>query len=156
VIIGGGNTAVEESEFISKFASKITFIHQFDHLQANKAAQERALTDPKISILFNSEPRGFANIDGKMHTEYENLLTKQMHTQVSDGVFIFIGMDPNTSLFPKGLTTDKWGYIITDEDMKTNLDGVFAVGDVRSKKYRQITTAVADGTIAAIVAAKEV
>ena len=155
VIIGGGNTAVEESEFISKFASKITFIHQFDHLQANKAAQERALADPKIDILFSSEPRSFANIDGKMHIEYENLLTHERHTLISEGVFIFIGMNPNTQLFPEGLTTDNWGYIMADEDMKTNIDGVFAVGDVRSKKYRQITTAVADGTIAAIVAAKE-
>jgi thioredoxin reductase (NADPH) len=155
VIIGGGNTAVEESEFISKFASKITFIHQFDHLQANKAAQERAMADPKINILFSSEPRSFTNIDGKMHIEYENLFTHERHTLISEGVFIFIGMDPNTVLFPTGLTTDNWGYIMTDEDMKTNIDGVFAVGDVRSKKYRQITTAVADGTIAAIVAAKE-
>jgi thioredoxin reductase (NADPH) len=156
VIIGGGNTAVEESEFISKFASKITFIHQFDTLQANKAAQERALADPKISIQFNSEPRSFAMKDGKMHTEYENLLTKERHTLVSDGVFIFIGMNPNTILFDEKLATDNWGYIAADEDMKTSIDGVFAVGDVRSKKYRQITTAVADGTIAAIVAAKEV
>jgi thioredoxin reductase (NADPH) len=154
-IIGGGNTAVEESEFISKFASKITFIHQFDHLQANKAAQERALNEPKINILYSSEPRSFSNKDGKIHIEYESLETNETKTLISDGVFIFIGMDPNTSLFPTGLTTDKWGYIMTDEDMKTNLDGVFAVGDVRSKKYRQITTAVADGTIAAIVAAKE-
>jgi thioredoxin reductase (NADPH) len=71
-------------------------------------------------------------------------------------VFIFIGMNPNTILFDEKLATDNWGYIAADEDMKTSIDGVFAVGDVRSKKYRQITTAVADGTIAAIVAAKEV
>jgi thioredoxin reductase (NADPH) len=90
-----------------------------------------------------------------MVTEVEDLKTKEIKTLESDGVFIFIGMKPNIQLFKDKLTLDQWGYIKTDEDMRTSLPDIFAVGDVISKKYRQITTAVADGTIAAIAIAKE-
>ncbi len=90
-----------------------------------------------------------------MVTEIENVKTREKTKAVSDGVFIFIGMKPNIDLFRDKLELDKWGYIKTDEDMRTSIHGVFAVGDVISKKYRQITTAVADGTIAAMAIAKE-
>lgn len=150
VIIGGGNSAIEESEFISKFASKITIIHQFDKLTANKTAQDKAFANPKITFMLESEPRAIEKAGERMRTTVENLKTKQKTIVESDGIFIFVGMSPNTGLFGKGLTYDPWGYISTDEDMKTNIEGIYAVGDVRSKKYRQITTAVADGTIAAI------
>ena len=155
VVIGGGNSAVEESDFISKFASKITLVHQFDALTANKTAQEKLLANPKITTMLEHEPRSFKRDGDKIITEVEDLKTKQIKTLVSDGVFIFIGMKPNVQLFKDKLTLDQWGYIKTDEDMRTNLPNVFAVGDVISKKYRQITTAVADGTIAAIAIAKE-
>jgi thioredoxin reductase (NADPH) len=155
VVIGGGNSAVEEADFISKFASKITMVHQFDKLSANKQAQEKLFANPKISVLFETEPRGFKRDGDKMITEIENLKTGEKAEIVSDGVFVFIGMKPNIGLFKDKLELDKWGYIKTDEDMRTSIPGIFAVGDVISKKYRQITTAVADGTIAAIVIAKE-
>lgn len=155
VIIGGGNSAVEESEFISRFASKIIMIHQFDKFTANKKAQDKLLANPKISTLFESEPRSFMKDGDKIITEVENLKTKEWTSIVSDGVFIFIGMKPNNDLFRKKLQLDQWGYIITDEDMQTSSPGIYAVGDVTSKKYRQITTAVADGTIAAMAIAKE-
>ncbi len=155
VIIGGGNTAIEEAEFISRFASKITIVHQLDKLTANKTAQEKAFANPKITFLFESEPRAFEKSGDRMLTTVENLKTGSRQTIESDGVFIFAGMKPNTQLFDKELLCDPWGYIITDEDMRTSIDGIFAAGDVRSKKYRQITTAVADGTIAAIAVAKE-
>ena len=155
VIIGGGNSAVEESEFISRFASKIIMIHQFDKFTANKKAQDKLLANPKISTLFESEPRSFIKDGDKIITEVENLKTKEWTSIVSDGVFIFIGMKPNNDLFRKKLQLDQWGYIITDEDMQTSSPGIYAVGDVTSKKYRQITTAVADGTIAAMAIAKE-
>ncbi|MDP4207979.1 MAG: FAD-dependent oxidoreductase [Bacteroidota bacterium] len=150
IVIGGGNTAVEESEFISKFASKITLIHQFDRLTANKEAQEKLLNNPKIELILESEPRKFEKVGNKMLITYEDLKTRQLHQLDSDGIFVFVGMMPNIDLFADVLQLDKWGYISTDEDMKTNIDGVCAVGDVISKKYQQITTAVADGTIAAI------
>ncbi len=155
VVIGGGNSAVEESDFISKFAGKITLVHQFDALTANKTAQEKLFANPKISTMLEHEPRSFKREGDKLITQVEDLKTKEIKTLVSDGVFIFIGMKPNVQLFKDKLTLDQWGYIKTDEDMRTSLPDIFAVGDVISKKYRQITTAVADGTIAAIAIAKE-
>jgi len=155
VVIGGGNSAVEESDFIARFAGKITMVHQFDKLTANKQAQEKLLANPKVNVLFEHEPRAFIKDGNKIITKVENLKTKQIIKLISDGVFIFIGFQSNIDLFRDKLELDKWGYIKADEDMRTNIPGVYAVGDVISKKYRQITTAVADGTIAAIAIAKE-
>jgi thioredoxin reductase (NADPH) len=154
VVIGGGNSAVEEADFISKFASKITMVHQFDHFTANKQAQEKLLANPKVNTLFETEPRGFRRDGDKMVTEVEDLKSGRRFELTSDGVFVFIGMKANTALFPDTLERDQWGYIKTSEDMLTSIPDVYAVGDVISKKYRQITTAVADGTIAAIAIAK--
>lgn len=155
VVIGGGNSAVEESDFISRFASKITMVHQFDKFTANKKAQDKVLSNPKIHVSFDCEPRSFSKEGDKMITEIENLKTKERTKLTSDGVFMFIGMKPNVELFRDHLQSDQWGYIKTNEDMQTSIPGVYAVGDVTSKKYRQITTAVADGTIAAMAIAKE-
>jgi thioredoxin reductase (NADPH) len=155
VVIGGGNSAVEEADFISRFASKITMVHQFDALTANKQAQDKLFANPKIKVLFSHEPRAFVREGDKISTEVEDLKTKTLSKIVSDGVFVFIGMKPNIDLFRDKLELDKWGYIKTDEDMRTSMPDVFAVGDVISKKYRQITTAVADGTIAAIAIARD-
>src|SRR5664279_908353 len=155
VVIGGGNSAVEESDFISRFASKVTVVHQFEKFTANKKAQEKLLSNPRISVIYNSEPRAFIKEDGRMVTEIENLVSKEHSKLVSDGVFVFIGMKPNIELFRDKLSLDQWGYIKADENMQTSVSDIFAVGDVISKKYRQITTAVADGTIAAMAIAKE-
>lgn len=155
VVIGGGNSAVEESDFISRFASKVTIVHQFEKFTANKKAQEKLFANPKMNFIFNSEPRVFDKDGEKMVTEIENLITGEKTKLVSDGVFIFIGMKPNIELFKDNLKLDQWGYIISDENMQTNISDIYAVGDVTSKKYRQITTAVADGTIAAMAIAKE-
>ncbi len=155
IVIGGGNSAVEESDFISKFASKVTVIHQFAAFTANKTAQAKLLANPKIHPVFLHEPRSFKKIGDRMVVEVEDLTTKELKTLESDGVFIFIGMKPNLDLFTDKLELDKWGYIKTDDEMRTSIPNVYAVGDVISKKYRQITTAVADGTIAAISIAKE-
>jgi len=155
VVIGGGNSAVEESEYLTRFAKKLTIVHQFDKLTANKKAQDKVFGNPKISVTYNSEPRVFKKDGDKIVTEIENLKTGVKENLISDGVFIFTGMKPNIGLFDDKLELDKWGYIRTDEDMRTNIPGIFAVGDVISKKYRQITTAVADGTIAAMAIARE-
>jgi thioredoxin reductase (NADPH) len=155
VVIGGGNSAVEEADYITRFANKLTMIHQFDKLTANKQAQDKVFNNPKINILFENEPRSFTKEGDKIITEVENVKTKVRQKLVSDGVFIFIGMKPNIELFKDKLSLDQWGYIKTDEDMRTSIPGIFAVGDVICKKYRQITTAVADGTIAAMAIAKE-
>lgn len=156
IVIGGGNSAIEEADFITKFARKVTIIHQFDNLQANMMAQEKIKANPKVEIILSHEPRSFSRKDDKMITEIEDVNTGDKRIIPSDGVFIFIGMKPNLQLFTDKLELDNWNYINTDEDMKTNIEGVFAVGDVKSKKYRQITTAIADGTIAAIAITKEI
>lgn len=155
IVIGGGNSAVEESEYITRFARKLTIVHQFDRLTANKQAQDKVFSNPKINIVFDTEPRAFIREGDRIITEVENVKTGQRQKLSADGVFIFIGMKPNISLFRDKLELDQWGYIKTDQDMLTSIPGVYAVGDVISKKYRQITTAVADGTIAAMAIAKE-
>lgn len=155
IVIGGGNSAVEEAEFITKFATKVTMVHQFDKFQANKQAQEKLLANPRVEVLYRHEPRSFSRQGEKMLVLVEDLQTHAMKELVTDGVFIFIGMKPNIDLFSGKLELDNWGYLKTDEDMRTSLPGVYAVGDVRSKKYRQITTAIADGTIAAINITRE-
>jgi thioredoxin reductase (NADPH) len=155
VVIGGGNSAVEEAEFITKFASKVTMVHQFDKFQANKQAQEKLLSNPRINVLMSHEPRSFTRRGDKMVVAVEDLSTGQIKDLITDGIFIFVGLKPNIDLFGGKLELDKWGYLLTDEDMRTNIKDVYAVGDVRSKKYRQITTAIADGTIAAISITRE-
>lgn len=157
VIIGGGNTAIEEALFIDKFTSKITIVHQFDKLQANKTAQDKALSNPKMEFVLAHEPREF--IAGKGGTVnkvvVEDLKTHERKTIECDGVFVFAGMKPNLALFPDAFSLDKWGYVQVDEEMRTNMKDVFAVGDIIHKMYRQITTAVSDGTVAAMAIAKE-
>jgi thioredoxin reductase (NADPH) len=156
IVVGGGNSAIEESLFISRFASKITVVHQFDHLQANKIAQEKAFADPKIEFAWEREPREFRrNDDGTMTVVAENLKTHEMEELTAAGVFVFVGMKPNLDDVNAGFELDKWGYVKVDPFMRTNIPDVFAVGDVASKTYRQITVAVAEGTIAAITAARE-
>jgi len=155
IVVGGGNSAIEEAEFISKFAETVTIIHQFDTLQANKEAQEKAFANPRINFIFDTEPRGFEKNGNRIRVSTENLKTGELKVVESDGAFIFVGMKPNTDLIHEEIEKDEWGYIKTNEDMLTSIEGVYAVGDLRSKKYRQITTAVADGTIAAISVTRE-
>lgn len=158
IVIGGGNSAIEESLFLTKFASKVTIIHQFDHLQANKTAQEQAFANHKIEFIWNTEARSFElQENGQMKVTVENLTTNQRQDLLTDGVFVFIGMIPNLNgieTVDNKLTTDNYGYIITDDDMETNLKGVFAVGDVRSKKFRQAAIAVGEGCVAAMASEK--
>lgn len=157
VVIGGGNSAVEESLFISRFARKITVVHQFAGLQANKRAQEQAFADPKIEFVFRHEPRAFVASNGKWvdAVEVENLETGERRRIDCDGVFVFVGMRPNLDLFPDAFELDEWGFVKVDAEMRTSKPGVYAAGDVATKRYRQITTAVSDGTIASIAVARE-
>lgn len=156
VVVGGGNSAIEEADFITKFASKVTIVHQFDKLQANKTAQEKAHANPKIEFMMEHEPREFKKKGNQMEVVVEDLKSKELRILTTDGIFVFIGLKPNLSLFGNVLELDQWGYVKVNEDMHTSVEGVYAVGDVGSKKYRQITTAVADGTIAAIAITREI
>ncbi len=155
VVIGGGNSAIEESLFLTKFARKLTIVHQFDTLQANKEAQEKIFADPKVEFLWNHEPREFVmgNAGSVDRVIVEDLKTGGKTALGCGMVFVFAGFDPNLDFAPT-LKLDKWGYALVDDQMQTNIPGVYACGDVNSKKIRQITTAVSDGTIAAIAAGK--
>ncbi|HBI38028.1 MAG TPA: pyridine nucleotide-disulfide oxidoreductase [Spirochaetia bacterium] len=154
-VIGGGNSAVEEALFLTTFVNSLTIIHQFDEFQANKTASDEALENPKIKVLWSHEPRGFYGNGTFKYLEVENLKTKEtIKLENGSGVFVFIGYVPQTELFAGKLNMDKWGYISAQEDMSTNIPGVYVAGDVRSKLYRQITTAVSDGTIASLSAQK--
>ncbi|MBF0238753.1 MAG: FAD-dependent oxidoreductase [SAR324 cluster bacterium] len=156
VVIGGGNSAVEESLFITKFATKVTIVHQFATLQANKLAQEKAFANEKIEFILEHEPRKFEKTPTGMDVTVEDLKTRQLKTLSTHGVFIFAGMKPNIDLFGDRFEKDQWGYIKTDVFMRTTVKDVFAVGDVANNPYRQITVAVSDGTKAAITATREI
>ena len=155
-VIGGGNSAVEEALFITKFARKVTMIHQFAKLTANQTAIDHLEANEKINVMYEHEPRKFEKRNGNMVATLEDLKTNKIKELESDGVFVFIGFKSNVSVLGTTLPEmDKWGYIKTNEDMQTNMPDIYAIGDIISKKYRQITTAVADGTIAAITISKE-
>ncbi len=156
IVVGGGNSAIEEALFITKFAKKVTIVHQFAELQANRIAQEKAFANDKIHFIFKHEPRNFEKTETGMDVTVEDLETKEYKTLSTNGVFIFAGMQPNLQFFEDQFLLDQWGYIKVDETMRTNIKDVFAAGDVASKIYRQITIATAEGTIAAITAAKEI
>lgn len=155
-VIGGGNSAVEEALFITKFARKVTMVHQFDALTANQTAIDHLNANDKITVMYSHEPRKFEKRGDKMVATLENLKTKELVELHGDGVFVFIGFKANNSVLGDVLPEmDQWGYIKTNDDCQTSLPDVYAVGDIISKKYRQITTAVADGTIAAMTISKE-
>ena len=153
-VIGGGNSAVEESLFLTQFARSVTIVHQFLELQAEPASVQEALANPKIRVLLGHEPRGFHGETALERLEVEELATKERKQLRTDGVFVFIGMVPRTDLLARYVPLAPGGYVETTEAMETTVPGLFAAGDIRVKRFRQITTAVADGTIAALAAQK--
>lgn len=153
-VIGGGDTAVEDSVFLTRYASEVSIIHRRDKFRAQRIIQERALSHPVINVHWNSIVKGIGGTDMVDHMVLENVLTRETIKVPVDGVFILIGLDPNTKMIRGQIELDEQGYIITDENMRTNIPGVFAAGDVRKKLLRQIVTACADGAIAATAAEK--
>ncbi len=154
VVIGGGNTAVEEAIYLTKFADKVTIVHRRNEFRAAKSAVEKALSNEKINVIWDSvveEIYGDGIVEG---VRLKNVKTEEITDFPTDGVFLFVGTKPMSD-FAKGLVEmNERGYIITDENMKTSVDGVFAAGDIRVKLLRQVITAAADGAIAAISAEK--
>ncbi len=151
-VIGGGNSAVEESLFLTQFARSVTIVHQFDHFQAEATTAEEALSNPKIKVVWDSEPRGFSGEKALQSLTIENVKTKERTELATDGVFVFIGYVPRADLVKGLVPVNQWGYVETGDDMSTPVPGLFVAGDLRAKQFRQITTAVADGTIAALAA----
>lgn len=154
VVVGGGNSALEEAVALTTFASKVTIVHQFDHFQAFEHAVQEAKANPKISFIMESELRGFYG-NGKLEkVTIENLATKKLSDVSIDGVFVFVGYQPNTEILSGIVELNSAKEIVVDSAMRTNIPGVFAAGDTINKRYRQVTTAVADGTIAALSASE--
>jgi len=152
IVIGGGNSALEEAVTLTNYASKVTIVHQFNHFQAFEHAVQEAEKNPKISFIMESEPREFKGNEVLESVVIQNVATGELSEIKTDGVFIFIGYLPNSDALKNIVKTNELNEIIVDADMKTNIPGVFAAGDCIVKKYRQVTTAVADGTIAALSA----
>lgn len=158
--IGGGDTAVEEAMFLTKFARKVTIVHRRGELRAAKSIQEKAFKNDKIEFIWNAEVSEIKG-DGIVESVvFKNRETGELTEHVAHeddgtmGIFVFVGYLPNTGIFKGKLDMDKTGYIKSDENMKTNVEGIFAAGDVRVKSLRQVVTAVADGAIAAVQAEK--
>ncbi len=148
IVVGGGDTAIGDAIFLSRFAKKIYVVHRRDKLRAEKILQERAFGIPSIEFIWDSvitEIRGKKTVEA---VSVKNLKTDTLYEKKINGVFIFIGNNPNTGFVKDIVTLDENGYIITDEDMGTNQPGIFAAGDIRSKIVRQVATAVGDGALA--------
>jgi thioredoxin reductase (NADPH) len=151
-VIGGGNSAVEESLFLTQFARTVTIVHQFREFQAEPASVQEALANPKIRTLLAHEPRAFRGETALERLEVEDLATRERKVLPTDGVFVFVGMRPRTDLLAPYVALAPGGYVETSDAMETGVPGLYAAGDLRVKRFRQITTAVADGTIAALAA----
>jgi thioredoxin reductase (NADPH) len=149
VVVGGGDTALEDALFLTKFANKVTIVHRRDKLRATKILQERAFANKKIEMCLNST---CAEILGKVRVEgikVKDVKTAGEKTIKADGVFVLIGLSPNTDIVKGLISLCPKGYVLTNEEMKTSVDGIFACGDVRMKMLRQVVTATGDGAIAA-------
>ncbi len=152
-VVGGGDSALQEALYLTKFAEKVNLIHRRDQFRAAKILQERVLSSEKIKVILNSvveEIQGSRSIES---VKIKNVVSEETSQLPVSGVFIFAGWNPNTKFLPQTkISLSPSGYIITDDYMKTSLDGVFACGDVRKKLLRQVVTAAADGATAAIAA----
>jgi len=154
VVVGGGDTALEEATFLANITRKVTVVHRRDRLRASQIMQERSLKNPKIKFVWDSvveEILGDGNVTG---VKSRNLKTGMEQLLKTDGVFVAIGYEPNTSIFKGQVDLDPRGYIITHHETETNVPGIFAAGDVRDFRYRQAVTAAADGCKAAMDADK--
>ena len=154
-VIGGGDAAVEEGLFLTKYGSKVPIIHRRDQLRATKIIQERAFNSEKIEFIWDTVVEEIVGDDKEVkHLTLKNVKTGETDRLDVGGVFIFIGFTPNSGLVREPLDKDENGYYVTDETMQTNIPGIYAVGDVRTQVARQLTTAVGDATTAAVAAEK--
>jgi len=156
IVIGGGNSALEEAVSLTKYASKVTIVHQFDNFQALEHYVNEAKNNPKINFIMESKIIEFIGGESLKGVKIQNQTTRDISEINVDGVFVFIGYVPNSEKLDGVVDLNKYGEIIVDSNMATNIQGVYAAGDSIAKRYRQVTTAVADGTIAALSAAEYV
>jgi thioredoxin reductase (NADPH) len=153
-VVGGGNAAITEALHLAKFASRVKVIHRRNELRATRILQEKASAEPKIEFLWNTEVEGIEGKDKVKQLSLSNVTTGEKSTLDTAGVFVAIGLKPNTGYLKGVLPLDNAGYIATNEKMETEIAGVFAAGDVRLNSVRQAITAAGDGATAAIYAEK--
>jgi thioredoxin reductase (NADPH) len=154
VVVGGGDSALTEALFLTKFAKELTIIHRRDALRGTKIYQERVLASPKIKMLWNSVVQEVKGDSIVRSIVVKNVKTGEVKEFNTEGVFLFVGLSPRTQFLKGLITLDEAGYIVTDENCETSVKGIFAAGDCRKRLLRQIATAVGDGATAAFAAAK--
>lgn len=154
VVIGGGDSAVEEGTYLTQFASEVTIIHRRDELRAQKILQDRAFNNDKVKFIWDTVVEEIQGENNVQSLRLRNVKTDEVSEFSADGVFIYVGLIPNTSAFESLGITDEEGWIVTDNKMETSVPGIFAVGDVRDTVLRQVATAVGDGSIAGDAAFK--
>lgn len=154
-VVGGGDSAVEEGEFLTRYGSSVTLVHRRDELRAQAVLQHRFLNNPKASVIWNTVVEEIVGEDGNATgLRLRNVETGEESQLEATGVFIFVGFTPNVNILDFHVEHDPAGYIVTDRDMRTSVPGFFVAGDVRSQLVRQITTAVGDATTAVFAAEK--
>lgn len=153
-VIGGGNAAIEEAGYLTKFADKVYVIHRRDELRADKIVQERAFANPKVEFVWNAVPVEILGENSVKSILIKDVNTNETRTIATDGVFPYVGFTPNSKTFEGKVQMDSNGFIITDETMKTSAEGVYAAGDIRVTPLRQIITAASDGAISATMAVR--
>lgn len=149
IVVGGGNSAAADALYLAHLAKKVYVVHRRDTLRATKIYHEPLMRAENVEFLWNSTVAGFYADEGEKYAKIVNVTSGEERMLTTDAVFVSIGRTPETALFRDSLALDTGGYIIADETTRTNIDGVFAVGDVRTKALRQVVTAVADGAVAA-------
>lgn len=153
-VVGGGDSAIEEGIFLTRFASKVIVVHRRDELRAQKIIQERAFANPKMEFVWNSVIQEIHGDTKVSKLEIVNRLTKEITMMPVDGLFIYVGILPNNDLLESRIELDSAGFVLTDEYMHTNVPGIYAAGDIRHTVLRQVVTATSDGAIAAWSAEK--
>jgi thioredoxin reductase (NADPH) len=149
-VVGGGDTAIQEAIFLTRYASKVTVIHRRNRLRAEKLLQQRAFKNDTIDFMWDSTVEKIEGENKVENIKVKNVKTKAITDFKCDGIFIFVGFMPNTNYIKKIVKVDNSGWIITDPKMNTNIPGIFAAGDLRADTYRQIATAAGDGVTAAL------
>lgn len=155
VVVGGGNSALEEAVSLTKYASSVTVLHLLDEFQAQPWAVEQALRNPKVTLQTGHEVARFEGEGSLERVIVRDVHSGEQRSIPAEGCFVFIGYEPNTEAFRGVVATNERGEILADEQMRTSVPGVYVAGDSREKRFRQITTAVSDGTIAAMSAIEE-
>jgi thioredoxin reductase (NADPH) len=154
VVVGGGDTALEDALYLSKICAKVYLVHRRDEFRGSRILQQRVFAEPRITLVLDSVLDDIvADDQGVTGVAVKNVKTEETHKIATDGVFIFVGFMPNNALVPAGVKMNAAGYVVTDEKCETSLPGIFAVGDLRQKYANQIVLAAADGCVAALAAA---